>query len=864
MATVGEANVIVRPIVADFRQSVAQQVNRQLGTTGTKGVPLPITPTISPSAKAAFSKDVGGLRGILLSLNNSIASRALGIGPAAAGLFAFGLAAKAAVSGAANLEQQLNVFQQVSGATAEQMARVREEARRLGADIQLPAVSAGDAATTMTELAKAGLNVDQVLKGTKGTLQLASAAQLDFATASELSANALNAFSLSGSDATKVADLLAGAANAAQGNIADFGVGLSQVAAVAHEAGLSVQETVTFLTEFAKAGIAGSDAGTSFRVALLRLIAPTTEAQKIFAALGVNLNDFQSGRIRAPQFFTELQAALAPLDKATRNAALATIFGTDAIRVASIAVRDAGGGYITLAGQVQRSGQAQEIAAAQTSGLKGQVNALQSNIQTLGTDLGSFTLGPLTAFTKGLNFSVGAVDKLIKKLDDLSHRDLGPFGSIGDAIKKGFKSAVPELTDVERAANAAQKALHDATVFEFAPPKVPGAGTDAFGLHAFVKNSLADPQLARAMAEAGAKAGKAFTAAAGTEITKQEQTVINAAKKTVRDAQTALQQVIVEGNKAVASVVKEGAQAVADSAVSAKQNLTAIGSALSQQVIDILDSGPLAQRIKALQESLTKSQQALQTETLRRSLRDANEALARAEAQIAGGGPKSAAQAAGEREFLRPFKESVADAKSALEEFNTQGNIDRLTARLAAQKAQIQKTLDGLIAKFNAGLLSGTTVNARVTALLEKNVGPMAKAGKAQGFAFKTAFAVEVAALQAQIAAILGGPQTKKTGAEVAIVRPGDVAAQAAKNTADAITNAAKNTAAAQRGVKEALGNLHKTEKDAVAAVTGAGGTNDLLKQILAQEKLISGATPKKPSGDVKVPPKPTAKTGKR
>ncbi len=850
-SVVGEANVIVRPIVADFRAQVATAVNRQL--VGAKAVPLPVQPTITPQAKAKFAAETTnftrGIRGGLLGIGEGIGARALGISALAGGVFLFGKASLGAIKGAANLEQSLNVFQVTAGATAEQMARVREEARRLGADILLPAVSAGDAATTMTELAKAGLSVDQVLKGTRGTLQLAAAAQLDFATASELSANALNSFQLSGNDAVRVADLLAGAANAAQGNMGDFGQGLSQVATVAHQAGLTLDETVTFLTEFAKAGISGSDAGTSLRVALLRLIAPTQEAKDIFNALGVDLAGFQSGRIRAPEFFEDLKNKMAPLDKATRNAALATIFGTDAIRVAAIAVQESGRHFDALAGQVTRAGEAQKITDARSKGLSGQFEGLKSNIDTLGTSIGSFATGPLTELIAGLSLAVTGATNLIGKLEDLGKVKLpkqvpgSDSNTIGDLARQ-----VQNFTSFLGPLRAGLKLLRDDAEKPITP--IVNLG------------DRSSPQFDKAALEADARDARNIVVKAlhipGTEVDKAERALINAAKRGVREAQLSMRQIVAEGQQAVADTIKQGADAIEASAVSAKQNLATIGQTLSQQVTDILDSGPLAQRIKALQESLSKSQDALQRQTLGRSLRDANEELKRAQAQVAA--PQSATERAGARQFLRPFEERVKDAQSALEEFNTQGNIDKLTARLTAQKDRIQRVLNDVIAKFNAGLLSAPQVNARVAALLERNVGPMGKAGKAQGFAFREAFRNEVLGLQAQLAAIIGGPRTTKSGAEPTVVRPADVAAQAAKDTASAIATAAQGTQAAQRNVKEAIANLHKTEKDAVAAVTEPGGTNDLLKQILSQLK----GTPAKPSADVKTPAKPRAKTGSR
>ena len=45
-----------------------------------------------------------------------------------------------AIRGAADLEAELNVFRITAQASGDEMERVAEEARRLGADITLPAV----------------------------------------------------------------------------------------------------------------------------------------------------------------------------------------------------------------------------------------------------------------------------------------------------------------------------------------------------------------------------------------------------------------------------------------------------------------------------------------------------------------------------------------------------------------------------------------------------------------------------------------------------------------------------------------------------------------------------------------------------
>ncbi len=78
--------------------------------------------------------------------------------PRTPGDYAITVFAKA-VKSFADLNRNLDVFQATAGATADEMDRVREASIKLGADLTLPSVSAGDAAGAMVELAKAGLSV---------------------------------------------------------------------------------------------------------------------------------------------------------------------------------------------------------------------------------------------------------------------------------------------------------------------------------------------------------------------------------------------------------------------------------------------------------------------------------------------------------------------------------------------------------------------------------------------------------------------------------------------------------------------------------------------------------------------------------
>lgn len=339
-----------------------------------------------------------GLRGATLAANTAFIA-------GAAGLIAFGKSLQVFT----NFETQLNVLRVTTGATSDEMDRVSATAVQLGADLTLPGVSAGDAADAMLELAKAGLSVDDAIAGARGVLQLATAANISNADATNLAAAALNAFGLAGDQATRVADTLANAANAAQGSISDMGLGLQQAAAVGRQVGLSLEDTTVFLTALTRAGIRGSDAGTSLRTALLRLINPTKKIQKVFDELGLSLRDAE-GNLR-PDFFVNLGIALQGLSKEQRDQKIATLGGADAIRSLSILSRQSIGDLIGLRKEIRQQGTASDVAAARMQGLSGAGKQLGNTLEQIGLSIGR-TVGPgLEGFVHNLNASITAMSQ---------------------------------------------------------------------------------------------------------------------------------------------------------------------------------------------------------------------------------------------------------------------------------------------------------------------------------------------------------------------------------------------------------------------------------------------------------------------
>lgn len=329
---------------------------------------------------------------------------------AAVGSVAIAAGIGLAVKRFADFDQAMSAVAANSGAVGAELASLRSIAVEFGATTQF---SATEAAQGINELAKAGVATADIMGGgLKGALDLAAAGQIGVADAAEATASALNQFGLEGGKAGHVADLLSNAANAAQGSVGDMSAALGQAGVAANAAGLNIDETTTLLALFAKAGMTGSDAGTSLKTMMQRLAAPTAEAAAELDRLGISAYDSQGQFIGAEKVLGLLSTQTENMSTQARAAAFSTIFGSDAIRAASIAAEAGASGYAAMNEEVTRFGGAAEQAAALTDNLKGDMERLGGAFDSVLISSGSGANGALRSLTQGLTGLVEVIGRV--------------------------------------------------------------------------------------------------------------------------------------------------------------------------------------------------------------------------------------------------------------------------------------------------------------------------------------------------------------------------------------------------------------------------------------------------------------------
>lgn len=347
---------------------------------------------------------------------------ALAVGTIAAASFAL------AVARSSEFEAAISNVRAATQETAGNMGLLREAALEAGASTVFSAV---EAANAIEELGKAGLTTEEILSGgLDGALSLAAAGGLGVAEAANIAAIAVKQFNLEGSDVPHVADLLAAGAGKAVGEVSDLGAALGQAGLVANGAGQSIEDTTGVLAAFADAGLLGSDAGTSLKSAIIALQAPTAKSKKVMDDYNLSFYDGNGVMLSYDKIAGQLETQLGHLDDETRNAALAQIFGNDALRSANVLYEQGAAGIAGYISDVNDTGYAAKVAADRLDNLKGDVEKLGGAFDTALIQQGS---GANDSLRLIVQTATGLVDAFGKLPEPVLAASLG-VGAVAAAV----------------------------------------------------------------------------------------------------------------------------------------------------------------------------------------------------------------------------------------------------------------------------------------------------------------------------------------------------------------------------------------------------------------------------------------------
>lgn len=332
----------------------------------------------------------------------------------------FGVLGAAAATGLAvaakpgmEFEQQMANLGAAYLKTRDEIQDLEKEALRLGAATQF---SGTEIAAAMENMAKAGFEPEQVLKGIAGMTYAAAAAGDDLATTAENVSAVMKGMGIDVSHSTEVADILALASIKTASSIGSLSESMSKVSSTARQLKVPLKDTVAMVALLQDVGLDASEAGSATATMLTMMSKPSDVVAQKMRRMGVSFKD-AAGNMLAP---TEVLGQLVKAGKKAGGNMDQVAFFADLVGLrgqkAAVNLKElfAKGDYTKLVKALDdASGKAKQMSDLRMNTMTGDLDIAVENVKTLAVELFAMASGPLRDIVKGFTAWLDANKGLI-------------------------------------------------------------------------------------------------------------------------------------------------------------------------------------------------------------------------------------------------------------------------------------------------------------------------------------------------------------------------------------------------------------------------------------------------------------------
>ncbi len=204
----------------------------------------------------------------------------------------------------------------ISGATADEMARMQKSISDTGASSKFSLTQITEATTT---LAQSGLSPEQIDKSINAINKMAMATGSDLATSISIATDAMTAFGFKAEDIDSVADKVSKVLNDTRLGAEQIRTGFQYVAPSAAQFKIPMEEVLALMANLTEAGIkAGSMLGTTLNQLIqdINHAASDNKIGRMFHSLGLTKGDVDIGKLGLAKVIQNLRDAGLTADKA--------------------------------------------------------------------------------------------------------------------------------------------------------------------------------------------------------------------------------------------------------------------------------------------------------------------------------------------------------------------------------------------------------------------------------------------------------------------------------------------------------------------------------------------------------------------
>lgn len=353
----------------------------------------------------------GGVAGALGSIGAAAetAGRALTLGVTAPLMTAAGAAIQtgmqfdASMSNVYGLMSSLNLSQ-------DQMDALRDTAREMGATTKF---SASEAADAMGYMALAGWDDAQVIAGIPGVLNLAAAANMDLAKASDIVTDTMTPFGMAAERAGEAADVFAYAQANSNTTVEALGEAMKYAAPTADAFGMTLQDTAAAMGVLANAGIKGSQGGTTLNAMLRDMKNNAKNGAIAIGKTKVALTNADGSYRSYAAIIRDIDKATSSMTASQRDAALGAIFGDESLKGILATLKQGPDALDAMTeGMYACGGAAEDMAATMGDNLKGDLAILESGAQDMAIALSDWLMPAARGVVQGVTDLIGKFNAL--------------------------------------------------------------------------------------------------------------------------------------------------------------------------------------------------------------------------------------------------------------------------------------------------------------------------------------------------------------------------------------------------------------------------------------------------------------------
>lgn len=267
----------------------------------------------------------------------------------------------------------------VSGATGDDLKKLEDKAREMGAATSF---SATEAANGLEYMALAGWDTEQMLDGIGPVLTLAEAGALDLGRASDLVTDSMAGLGLEVNDLDEYLDKVAKTAASSNTDIDALMEAMVVAGGTFDRLNVPLEESNAFLGVLANRGFKGSQAGTAMNAIMSRLTQSTGPAAEALKEIGVSAFDSEGNFRGMETVLTDVQKEMNSMTDAEREHYQTQLAGLNHGKTFNAMLSGLGDEYQSLKGDIVDSdGALQEMRDTMKDNLQGRMEEMKSALE---------------------------------------------------------------------------------------------------------------------------------------------------------------------------------------------------------------------------------------------------------------------------------------------------------------------------------------------------------------------------------------------------------------------------------------------------------------------------------------------------